>query len=171
MPSEATRESRSYRAGLRLMRLPGERGPILRCSGELSVATVEALRRELFLLASLRYPALTLNLSDCTLLDLDGILTILQTARQLQEEGRDLMLVAGSATVTRNSDVETLRLLPVFSTEAEAAATLRGSRSARGDRRAATKGQDRISRAIETLEATRRSEARREAAFNTSAGA
>src|SRR5947209_2753957 len=31
---------------LRLVRLPGEYGPILRCAGELSAATAEPLRRE-----------------------------------------------------------------------------------------------------------------------------
>jgi hypothetical protein len=37
----------------RLVRAPGERDLILRCSGELSGATAEVLRRELTLLSSL----------------------------------------------------------------------------------------------------------------------
>jgi hypothetical protein len=67
--------------------------------------------------------------------------------------------------VTRNSGIDVARLISVFSTEAEAASALRGERSARRET------QDPISGAIETLEAMRRSEARRQAAFSTSADA
>jgi hypothetical protein len=149
---------------LRLTRLPGEHGPILRCSGELSVATLEVLRRELFLLMSLGHPVMTLTLSDCTLPDLDGLLAILQTARQLRAEGRDLVLITGGGPVSRRlSGIAIDRLLPVFSTEAEAEASPRA-------RPATPEGtEDPLVGAIETLEATRRSECESAAAIRTSA--
>src|SRR5207248_2430484 len=75
---------------LQLVRLPGEFGPILRCSGELSVATAEALRRELALLMPMGHPVLTLSLSGCRFLDVGGIMTILDACKRLRQEGRRL---------------------------------------------------------------------------------
>src|SRR5262245_23455243 len=65
---------------LRLARLPGESGPVLRCSGELTVTTAEALRRELALLAGLGHPSLTLDVAALTRLDLYGVVTILEAS-------------------------------------------------------------------------------------------
>ena len=63
---------------LRLIRLPGEFGPVVRCFGELSADTVEALQKELLLLEPLGHPALTLNVSGCASLDTAGALAILR---------------------------------------------------------------------------------------------
>ncbi|MBI3910054.1 MAG: STAS domain-containing protein [Armatimonadetes bacterium] len=114
---------------LRLVRLPGEFGPILRCAGELSVASSEALRRELNLLVILGHPALTLNLSGCCFLDMEGILTILHTFKRLRQDGRRLVVVAGTERTARLLQVVGLtQILPVFPTEEAAAAALRCGR-------------------------------------------
>ena len=81
---------------LHLVRLPGEYGPILRCFGELSVATAEVLRRELALLLSIGHPVLTLNLSGCSVVDVDGILTVLHTYKDLRRNGARLLVVGGT---------------------------------------------------------------------------
>jgi len=117
-------------AALRLMRLPGEGGPILRCSGELTVATVEALRRELTLILSLGYPAMILNLSGCSAVDADGLLAVLQTLQRLTEEGRRLAIVTGSGPVSRLFQrMRAPEELPLFATEASARAALDGGRA------------------------------------------
>jgi anti-anti-sigma factor len=108
------------------MRLPGEFGPILRCCGELSVATQEALRREIALLEPLGHPALTLNLAGCEILDVDGILTVFESFKRLRDRGRRLVVVAGTGSVARLLEVVRLDwLVPVFASEEEAARTLR----------------------------------------------
>ena len=112
---------------LRLVRLPGEFGPILRCSGELSVATAEALRRELGLLEPLAHPVLTVNLADCSYLDVDGILTLLESLKRRREKGRRLVVVAGTGAVARLLHVVGLDwIVPVFPTEEVALLALRG---------------------------------------------
>jgi anti-anti-sigma factor len=112
---------------LRLLRLPGEFGPILRCSGELSVATAESLRRELALLTSMGHSALTLNLADCTFLDVDGILTFLHAYKALRQKGSRLILVAGRGRIARLLQFMGIeRFLPIFPTEETAVAAIRG---------------------------------------------
>jgi anti-anti-sigma factor len=112
---------------LHLVRLPGASGPILRCSGELSVATAEALRRELALLEPMRHAVLTLNLSGCGLLDVDGILTILHAFKRLHQEGQRLVLVVGTARIARLLGVMGIdTIIPTFPTEEVAARALRG---------------------------------------------
>jgi anti-anti-sigma factor len=112
---------------LRLVRLPGEYGPILRCRGELSVATAEALRRELALLEPLNHPVITVNLTDCTYLDVDGILTILQSLKRRRDEGRRLVVVAGTGAIERLLHVSGIDwVVPVFPSEEVAMLALRG---------------------------------------------
>jgi anti-anti-sigma regulatory factor len=109
-----------------LVRLPGEFGPILRCAGALSLATEEALRRELALLEPIGHPALTLNLSGCDLLDVDSLFTLFECYKRLRDRGRRLVLVTGIGPVAHLFQVVRLDwLLPVFATEVEAALTLR----------------------------------------------
>lgn len=112
---------------INIVRMPGESGPVLRCSGELSVSTLEALRRELDLLIPMGYPALTLNLSGCTYVDLDGILGVIEAFKRLHDDGRQLLLVASRGAF--QTMVGTLNLdwiLPTFPTEQAAALALRG---------------------------------------------
>jgi anti-anti-sigma factor len=81
---------------LHVVRTAGESGPILRCFGELSVVTAEVLRRELAILLPMGHPALTLNLSACSSVNVDGLQTILYTCKELRRQGSRLMLVVGS---------------------------------------------------------------------------
>ena len=112
---------------LRLVRLPGELGPILRCSGELSAATAEALQRELGLLEPLAHPVITVNLADCSYLDVDGILTLLASLKRRREKDRQLVVVAGTGAVARLLHVVGLDwIVPVFPTEEVAVLALRG---------------------------------------------
>jgi anti-anti-sigma factor len=113
---------------LRLVRIPGESGPILRCSGELSVATSEALRRELALLIELGHPALILNLSGCSEVDLYGVATVVEACEQLQRTGRRAALVAGAGSTARLlRELGIPAVLPVYVSEDQAATALRGS--------------------------------------------
>jgi anti-anti-sigma factor len=119
---------------LNLIRLPGPHGPIIRCTGELSVATSEALRRELALLEPLGHRALTLNLTGCGYLDVDGIMTILQSFKRLRDQGRALVLVVPaigqreSKQPARLLEAEGLdRWIPTFPTEEAAVLALRGA--------------------------------------------
>jgi anti-anti-sigma factor len=106
-----------------LVRLPGERGPILRCAGELSVATAEALRRELEFLVPLGHDTLTVNLTACRTVDAFGVLTLFQAFERLRRSGRHLAIVAGTAESRHLLDLlGVYRILPVYTTE-EAAAT------------------------------------------------
>ena len=73
---------------LRIVRLPGEFGPILRCYGELSMNTAGTLRRELDLLEPLDHRVLTVDLSGCEFLDVDGILTLLESFKRRRQQGR-----------------------------------------------------------------------------------
>jgi anti-anti-sigma factor len=114
-------------ASLRLMRVPGEFGVVVRCYGELSGATTEALQRELIFLEPLDHPLLTLNLAGCHVVDLEGVRTILQSSRRLRGRGRRLVIVAGTGAIAR--ELRMLRLdwiIPVYSTEEAAALVLRG---------------------------------------------
>jgi anti-anti-sigma factor len=111
---------------LHLVRLPGEFGPILRCQGQLTVATIEALRRELALLDSFNHPVIILNVAGCRNLDVDGILTVFDCCRQLRDRGRHLIVVAGEGAVARLLRVVGMDwVLPVYSTEDTAMFSLR----------------------------------------------
>jgi anti-anti-sigma factor len=111
---------------LHLVRLPGEFGPILRCGGQLTVATTEALRREIALLDSLDHPVIILNLAGCRGLDVEGMLAVLDCCRQLREHGRRLVVVAGNGAAARLLRVMGMDwVLPVFPTEEAAMLALR----------------------------------------------
>jgi anti-anti-sigma factor len=115
---------------LNITRLPGEFGPILRCEGELSSATAAMLRRELDRLEPLDHPVLTVNLSACEFLDVDGILTLLQAFKQRREQGRRLVVVTGTGSVARLlQTVGFDRLVPTFSNSEGAMMALRGGQS------------------------------------------
>jgi hypothetical protein len=88
------------------VRVPGRSGVILRCAGPLCVATMEALRRELTLLRSLPHSALILNITACDSLDREGIRVLLETLRQLRQDGRDLVVVTAGAPSDGSSTPE-----------------------------------------------------------------
>jgi anti-anti-sigma factor len=112
---------------LHLVRLPGTSGPIVRCAGELTGATVEAFRQELDRLVPAGHFTLTLDLTDCRFLDVDGILTLLQTYTQRREEGCRLVVVAGAGQMQRLLQALGIDwILPVFPSEEVAARALRG---------------------------------------------
>jgi anti-anti-sigma factor len=111
---------------LHLVRMPGESGPILRCSGELSVATAEALRRELALLLPMGHPVLTLNIAGCRFVDVDGVLAILQTYTRLRRKGTRLVIVAGAGHTARLLHFMGIdRAIPIFPIEEMAARAVR----------------------------------------------
>jgi anti-sigma B factor antagonist len=112
---------------LRVTRLPGEYGPILRCDGELSVATAEILRRELADLEPMGHPALTLDLADCDFLDVEGMVVVLHAFRQWRRHGRRMAVVGGTRAVSRLLQVTGIdRIIPTFPTEETATRALRG---------------------------------------------
>ena len=112
---------------LHVARVPGELGPVVRCSGDLTLATREALRRELQLLTSLRPVTLILNVAGCRTLDVDGLLLILEFYQRLRAAGGRLALVAspdGVGHIVRDLGIDWY--LPVFPTEDTAVLALRG---------------------------------------------
>ncbi|MCC2670873.1 MAG: hypothetical protein K0Q72_3344 [Armatimonadetes bacterium] len=112
---------------LHIARVPGELGPVVRCSGDLTLATREALQRELQLLTSLRPVTLILNVAGCRTLDLDGLLLILEFYQRLRAAGGRLALVASTDGVGRIIwELGIDWYLPVFPTEGTALLVLRG---------------------------------------------
>jgi anti-anti-sigma regulatory factor len=112
--------------GLRVVRRPGEVGPILSCAGDLTVTTVEILARELELLVALPHPMLTVDLSGCRFKELEGMLALLKTLRQLGEKDRRTVIVAGTGWMASLLGVSGIdEVLPVFATQELAACTLR----------------------------------------------
>jgi anti-anti-sigma factor len=121
--------SRSFAppGALHLMRLPGEFGLIIRCSGELSLATAEALRRELGLVEGLDHPVLMLNLSRCEVVDAEGLLTVLKCYRRLRERGRRLIVITGARSLEEALGIIGIeKLIASYPTEEAAALDLRG---------------------------------------------
>jgi len=112
---------------LRVVRWPGEAGPVLSCAGELSVATAEALQRELDLLVPLGHPAVLVDLTECHFLDLDGLFVLLECLQQISREGRHLVLVAGSGWIARWLRLTGIdQAFPVYPTQQAALEALRG---------------------------------------------
>src|SRR5207245_4523324 len=112
---------------LHLTRFPGEFGPILHCYGELSVATVEALRRELALLEPLGHRVLTLNLTGCGFLDVDGLLAVLDSFKRQQAGQCHLVVVAGAGQPGQLLRITGMdRIIPVFPSEPLAMCALHG---------------------------------------------
>lgn len=110
---------------LYIVRVPGEPGTIVRCSGELTVATGEALWRELELLASLCLPALILNLSGCSAIDLDAISLLLEGYQRAWVGGCPIMIATGTTAtghILRGLGLD--RIIPLFPTEAAATLAL-----------------------------------------------
>jgi anti-anti-sigma regulatory factor len=115
------------RPTLQLMRLPGEFGLTVRCKGELSLCTAEALRRELALLEGLDHPALMVNLAECRVADVDGTLAILRSFKRLRDRGRRLIIVTGDRSLEVVLGIPGIgRLIPWYPTEEAAALDLRG---------------------------------------------
>lgn len=109
-------------------RLPGEHGPYLRCTGELTLGTADILRVELERLESIPHPVVVVNLSGCRRIDVDGLLTLLLAARRLGEAGRKLTLVAENGVPARLLYVLGIdAILPVFPSEEVAGRALRGA--------------------------------------------
>lgn len=112
---------------LTLERYPGERGLILRCLGELTLSTADRLQREFDRLIPLGHPVLTVNLSGCTFVDVDGLMTLLDGCRRLRQNGSQLALVAGGGIPERLLHVLGLDwIMPVFPKEEVAQLALRG---------------------------------------------
>jgi anti-anti-sigma regulatory factor len=112
---------------LHIVRTPGEFGPILSCVGELSAHTVEHLKNELALLLPLGHPVLTIGLSGCHTVDVEGILAVLHASKEQQQAGRRLALIAGTgrtASLLRVMGID--EIIPTFPTEQVAARALRG---------------------------------------------
>jgi anti-anti-sigma factor len=115
------------RPALQLTRLPGEFGMTVRCKGELSLCTAEALRRELGLLESLDHPALILNLAECKVLDVDGTLAILRSFKRFRDKRRRLVIVTGARSLEVVLGIPGIeKLIPSYPTEEAAALDLRG---------------------------------------------
>lgn len=125
----ATTAGQTDSPALHIARVPGELGPVVRCSGALTVATGEALKRQLDLLTSLRLPALIVNVSGCRSLDMEGVLILVGAYKRMQQEGRRFAIVAGTETVARVFEALGIdAAIPVFATEASAVEALRGGR-------------------------------------------
>ena len=114
---------------LHLVRLPGEHGPIVRCAGDLSCATAATLRKEMALPLPLGDSVLTLSLSGCSFLDVEGMMILIDSFKRLRRDGHRLVLVAGPGTLSRLLQVTGIdRVIPMFPTEEAAAWALRGGR-------------------------------------------
>jgi anti-anti-sigma regulatory factor len=111
---------------LHLMRLCGEFGPVLFCCGELSVATEEALRRELAFMEPLGHAVVTLDLTGCDFLDTDAALTLLDHCTRWQEHGHRLVVIAGTSQPAHLLGVTGVgQQIPAFASAEQAARVLR----------------------------------------------
>jgi hypothetical protein len=73
------------------------------------------------------HPVLTLNLSGCSVVDVDGILTVLHTYKELRRKGSRFLVVVGTdlaANMLRFMGLD--RLIPLFSDETAAAQATQG---------------------------------------------
>jgi anti-anti-sigma factor len=112
---------------LTLLRIPGAPGPIVRCQGDLTVFTVETLRRDLMLLAACGHKGIVVNVSALRDLDRYGVSALLEAARAVQHRGGRMALVASRDPAAnylhlRGADA----MLPLFRSEAEALAAIEG---------------------------------------------
>ena len=81
---------------LTMIRVPGSKVPTLRCQGDLTLDTSEALRREIALATLAGAPGVVLNIDRLNGLDRDGASTLSQIAGLSAAQGQRLMLVAGT---------------------------------------------------------------------------
>jgi anti-anti-sigma factor len=126
-PDRRTPSRKRSIPGLRVVRLPGEFGPIIRCFGELSLSTVATLQRELDFLEPLDHRVLTVDLSGCEFVDVDGILALLHSFKRRREGGHSLIVVAGTGSVARLLQVVGFdNIVPTFPSEASAMLASRG---------------------------------------------
>lgn len=116
------------RTPLTMVRLPGPHGPTVRCQGDLTVATMEALRRDLALLTAAGHEGLLVDVTGVRHMDADAVLALVEAARAMKERGGRLVLVAGrdpSAAYLRLLGVE--RVVSLARSEQEAQVLLDGS--------------------------------------------
>jgi anti-anti-sigma factor len=112
---------------LSFMRIPGPHGPILRLNGDLTVTTMEALRRELGMLTSAGHEGLVVNLSGVRSMDADGALAVIEAGRRMGTRHGKLVIVAGGGPAADYLHlVGADRVLPVCATEKEALAAVDG---------------------------------------------
>src|SRR5207245_5479654 len=84
-------------------------------------------QREIDRLLPLGHPVLIVDLSGCDYLDVEGLMTLLETGKRLHREGRRLALVAGSGRTARLLRVLGIDMvLPVFPSQDVADLALRG---------------------------------------------
>lgn len=99
-----------------IVRIPSPKGPILRCQGHLTVETAEMLRRDLILLASAGHERVIVNLNGVRRIDADGILALVEPARQ--NRACAVMLVATAEPALGYLHLTGVdRILPVFASE------------------------------------------------------
>lgn len=111
--------------GLTLTRLPGEFGPVLRCTGELNQETALQLRREVEWLAGIGHAAIVVNLTGCRVPDPHSVAAIGPLFRCLREHGKCPVLVAAPAAGGLYAAGLDWRVR-VYPTEEAAALALRG---------------------------------------------
>jgi anti-anti-sigma factor len=103
------------------MRIPGPHGPILRLNGDLTVTTMEALRRELGMLTSAGHEGLVVNLSGVRSMDADGALAVIEAGRRMGTRRGRFVIVSGRGPAADYLHlVGADRILPVCTTEKEA---------------------------------------------------
>ena len=106
-----------------IVRIPGAKGPILRCQGHLTVETAEVLRRDLMLFASAGNSRIIVNLNGVRKIDADGILALVEPA-QLNPK---CAVVLVSATEPAQGYIHLNgvdRILPLFESEGAALASV-----------------------------------------------
>ena len=92
---------------------------VVRVSGEVDLATVSELERELA--ASVRVQSLVVDLTDCTFLDSSGVRVLLAAAAQAEAAGERFSLVADEGGVRRTLDIAAVPdRVPVHATVAAA---------------------------------------------------
>jgi anti-anti-sigma factor len=111
-----------------IVRIPGAKGPILRCQGHLTVETAEVLRRDLMLLASAGHAHIIVNLNGVRKIDSDGVLALVETAQRFPACSIVLVIATEPAQgYIHLSGVD--RLLPLFQSESAALSVPFGSAS------------------------------------------
>lgn len=109
-----------------LVRLPGEYGTVLCCSGALTGSLVSDLRQELAMFELLGHRVIMLDLCHCTEIDGETAELLVQVARHWRACGRYLVVVAGRDDVQTQLQLYGVwRTVPSFPTEEAALVALR----------------------------------------------